>query len=216
MSRRRPLRALLPLAVLVTLLAVGCSDDGDKSDKGQASTTTETAPAEKAERRGRSGKGAKERSGRRKKGATAGKRVSKAELEKERRALRSEAARDRKEDREFDKGFRETPFEKIVGGLPVRKPPLFVEQYITESGRSTVYTAVAPKRFFCGRSAARRKAAVSSFYRDADKLFRRRGVEDFVQVVTPIAETTERLPALAIGRNGKVSLTERGRGKGPC
>ncbi len=211
MPRRRHPHAILALAALGAVLAVGCS--GDDDGKEGASTTTETAPAEKTTTQGGNAEGS--RAGK-KKDATPKRRVSKAELEKERRALRKEAAEDRKEDREFDRAFDETAFEKLVAKLPIREPPLYVEQYITSRDSSTVYTAVASKRFFCGRSAARRKAAVASFYRDADKVFRRGGVEDFVQIVTPIAETTESLPALAIGRKGKVSLTERGRAKGPC
>lgn len=213
MTRRRHPRLLPFLVILIAVLAVGCSGDDEESGKDTASTSTETAPVENTAPRGKRADGPRRG---RAKGETAKKKPSKADLEQERRALKREAAKDRREDREFDKAFNETRFEKIVSELPIRKPPLFVEQYITTRGSSTVYTAVAPKRFFCGRSAARRKAAVSSFYRDANRLFRRRGVDDFALVVTPIAETTESLPALATGRDGKVSLTRRGRAKGPC
>ena len=206
---------ILALAALIAVLAAGCSGDDEDSGKEEASATTQTAPAVKP--KPRNGKAEKRSRGGKKKGkGTVKRRVSKAELEKERRALKREASQDRKEDRKFDRAFDETAFEKLVADLPIRKPPLFVEQYITSRGSSTVYTAVATKRFFCGRSAARRKAAVSAFYRDADRVFRRGGVKNFVQIVTPIAETTERLPALAVGRDGKVSLTKRGRAKGPC
>lgn len=213
MPRRRRLRVFPSLALLVAVLAVGCSDDDEEAGREDASTNPETAAVEKPDPRR---KAADEPRRGKAKGTTAKKKPSKAELEAERRALKREGAQDRKEDREFDRGFSETRFEKIVSELPVRRPPLFVEQYITSKGSTTVYTAVAPRRFFCGRSPARRRAAVSSFYRDADRLFRRRGVKDFVLVVTPIAETTESLPALAMGRDGKVSLTRRGRAKGPC
>lgn len=196
------------------MLAAGCSGDDEDAGKDQASTTAKTAPAEKPKTSDE--KARKGSRGARKKGRAARRKVSKAELEKERRALKREEARDRREDRKFDQSFNETAFEKLVAELPIRKPPLFVEQYITSRGSSTVYTAVAPKRFFCGRSAARRKAAVSAFYEDANRVFRRGGVKDFVQIVTPIADTTESLPALAVGREGKVSLTKRGRAKGPC
>jgi hypothetical protein len=213
MRRHRHLRLLPCLAVLIAGFAVGCSDDDGESGKDSASTTAETAPAEKPDRRPTRAQKSRRGSA---KGDAARRRLSTAELAEERRALKREAAKDRKEDREFDRAFNETRFEKILAELPIRKPPLFVEQYITSGGSSTVYTAVAPKRFFCGRSAARRKAAVSAFYRDADRLFRRRGVEDFAMVVTPVTETIESLPALATGRDGKVSLTRRGRAKGPC
>ena len=216
MPRRRHVRAPFVFLALSASLAVpvGCSHDGGAGGDS-ASTAPKTAPAEKPEPR-RQGEKAGGKARRGKEGRAVESPVSKAELEKERRATRREAARDRAEDRKLDRSFAETPFEKIVSGLPIREPPLFVEQYITSKGSSTVYTAVAPKRFFCGRSPARRKAAVSAFYREADKLFRRGDVDDFVQVVTPIAVTTEELPALAVARNGSVALTKRGRAKGPC
>ncbi|MDQ4049487.1 MAG: hypothetical protein M3131_08940 [Actinomycetota bacterium] len=216
MPRRHQLPAFVALVALAGVLAAGCSGDDEKSGDDKASGTARTAPGDKAKPGRERGKADERPGAGKKKGRTARKRLSKAEIAKERRALKREAEQDRREDREFDRGFRETAFEKLVGQLPIREPPLFVEQYITSRGSSTVYTAVAPKRFFCGRSPARRKAAVTAFYRDAAKLFRRRGVNNFVQVVTPIAETAERLPALATGRNGSVSLTKRGRAKGPC
>ena len=215
MSRRT--LVFLVLAA-VPLLAAGCSDDDD-SEQGSASTV-ETAPVEKPKSRSESGERAKKpaaaKKGGKEKGKTVKRKVSAAELEKEREAIRRETAEDRKQDRAFEREFKGTPLERVVSELPIRKPPLFVEQYITSKGSSTVYTAVDPKRFMCGVSLARRRAAVTAFYRDADRRLRGAGVKGFVQVVTPVAETTARLPALAIGRGGSVSLTARGRAKGPC
>lgn len=212
-------RLLLAVAAAAALLAAGCSGDDESDEK--ASTAQETAPVERPKARSETEapkKGANDKkpeAGKRKRKSdkTA---ATKAEVQKERRAARREEAQDRKADREFDQEFNETPFERTVLELPIRKPPLFVEQYITEKGSTTVYTAVSLKRFLCGRSAAQRKAAVTAFYREADRLFRRRGIRNFVQVVTPVAATTEELPALATGRKGSVQLTARGRAKGPC
>lgn len=214
MPLREHLRATAQLATLVAVVVVvGCGGDDGDSDSERAATTptgTDRAPEpttpSKGGQRG-SGQGD---------GGAARKRPTEADREKERATARKEAERDRREDRAFDRGFRETPFERLVGRLPVREPPLYVEQYITTQNSHTVYTAVDPKRFFCGRTTARRKAAVSAFYRDAEKPFRAAGIDDFVQVVTPLAETTESLPALAVARKGSVSLTRRGRAKGPC
>jgi len=133
----------------------------------------------------------------------------------DKKAERELDRREREEDREFDRHFEETPFEKLLDRLPIRKPPLHVEQYITTQGSHKVYTAVSKKRFLCQMTPHQRLAAVRAFYRHADAVVRRGGVKDFVQVVTPLAETAERLPALAVGRNGSVSLTKRGR-KGAC
>ena len=206
------LRLLLILAALLGVLVAGCSDDDQGSEGADAGTAAETAPVEKPKANGRSGK--TPRKAGKVRGKAAKRRPTEAELARERRAIEKEEAEDKKDDREFDRSFKQTPFEETVATLPIRKPPLFVQQYITDG--NTVYTAVAPKRFFCGRSPARRKVVVAQFYRDADRRFRRRGIENFVKIVTPVAETLEELPALAIGRKGSVSLTKRGRAKGPC
>lgn len=56
-----------------------------------------------------------------------------------------------------------------------------------------------------------RAAAVRAFYRDAEKVFKEKGIRDFVLVVTPLTKTTEQLPPFAVGRNGSTSLTPLGR-----
>lgn len=209
---------LTTLVAVVAVVAIGCGGDDDGSDGERAATsptvTDRAREPDTRERRERAGKNGRGASGKGRGGVK--KRLSKAERERERARERREAERDRKEDREFDRAFRETAFEKLVGQLPVRKPPLYVEQYITQQNSHRIYTAVDPKRFFCGKTPARRKAAVSAFYREASRSFRRRGIDDFVQVVTPLAETVENLPALAVAREGSVSLTKRGRAKRRC
>ncbi len=129
---------------------------------------------------------------------------------------RRERERDREEDRKFDEAFRETRFDKLVAKLPIRKPPLYVEQYITTDGSHKVYTAVNRKRFLCELDAGERRRAVARFYEKADEVFRAGGVEDFVQVVTVTSETADGLPALATARKGSVSLTPLGRARGRC
>lgn len=184
------------IAVLALLLGVsGCSgdDDGDGDGENKAGASTSTT-GDRPERR-RPPPPA-ERDDARREAADA------RQQERELKDLEED-------DREFEESFNETPFERAVHKLPVRNPPLYVEQYITGEGHK-VYTAVDEKRF-CKLSAARRKAAVSSFYRAADRSVRRAGVKDFVQVVTPLAATTDNLPALATGKGGKVSLSRRGR-----
>jgi len=56
-----------------------------------------------------------------------------------------------------------------------------------------------------------RAAAVRAFYRDAEKVVKKKGIRDFVLVVTPLTKTTEHLPPFAIGRDGTASLTPLGR-----
>lgn len=188
------------LAIAITLLALsfavsGCGGDDDAADKPGSSSTATTEAKEDTRPPG------------------------KVRPPKEAKAARAEAAEEeqaarefkdlRQEDREFDRSFRETSFEGLVGKLPIGKPPLYVEQYITGEGHK-LYTAVRRKRF-CKLPAAGREKAVASFFQSADRVFRRAKVKDFEQVVTPLSETIEKLPALATARRNRVSLTSRGR-----
>jgi len=127
-----------------------------------------------------------------------------------------ERDRDRAEEQKFDEPFRRTRFDRLIAKLPIRKPPLYVEQYITTSGSHKLYTAVNRKRFLCDLDVAQRKQAVADFYRTATKVFREGGVNDLVQVVTPASQTTEELPAIAMARDGSVSLTRLGRARDGC
>jgi hypothetical protein len=188
MNRRATILALI--AVLpIAVAASGCNGDDPEKKSGTSTATTSErakAPPPPSER-------------------------DEALREAEEQQQQERELKDlEKEDEKFDEAFEATPFERAVQKLPIRRPPLYVEQYITGEGHK-VYTAVDEKRF-CRMSATRREAAVSSFYRAADRSLRRAGVKDFVQVVTPLAATTEELPALATGRAGKVSLSRRGRG----
>ncbi len=180
-----PLIALLVFA----LGASGCG--GDDSEEKAASTTKEAGDRPKPPRP------PKERDDAR--------REAKEEKQQDRELKDLE-----EEERKFDKSFEETPFERAIQRLPIRKPPLYVEQYITGEGQRKLYTAVDEKRF-CRLSPAQRTKAVTSFYREAKRSLSRSGVKDFLQVVTPLSATTEKLPALATARAGKVSLSRRGR-----
>lgn len=182
------------IAILgLALGASGCSGDDDDGEKkaGASTTTTGDRPARPRPRP------PTERDDARREAADA------KQQERELKDLKED-------DREFEESFKETPFERAVHKLPVRKPPLYVEQYIVTGEGHKVFTGVNEKRF-CRQSAAKRQAAVSSFYRAADRSLRAAGVKDFVQVVTPLAATADNLPALATGRAGKVSLSRRGR-----
>jgi hypothetical protein len=129
---------------------------------------------------------------------------------------RRDRAQDREFDREFDRGFRESAFDKLVARLPIRKPPLYVQQYITTSGSHRVYTAVSRRRFLCRSTPAQRRRAVARFYRDARRVMRAGRVDDFEQVVTVASQTTQKLTALAQAKGGRVALTGPGRERNPC
>jgi len=189
-------RAISTLAVLALAVAVpGCGGEDDpakRTEGGQAPQAGEQNGPEES-RQAKARRLARDRQ----------------DQEREREQLE-------KEEREFDEAFKKSSFDKLLEKLPIRAPPLYVEQYITTENSHKVYTAVDPKRFLCKLTPREREKAVAGFYRSANEVFRGGGVEDFVQVVTPTAETTEKLPALATAGKGSVSLTKRGRGRGPC
>ena len=203
MARKATRPLLLALTAAVLAVVSGCSDDSSEAPTRPARTAdegtttsegrarTETAPAPR--------QGAKaKRGGKRKEGRGGA------------------APSDEEFDREFDEAFAETPFERLVCKLPIRRPPLYVRQYITTGEGHTVYTAVSRRRFFCRMSPAQREEAVRDFFTAADELFRDGGVNDLVQVVIAVGDTSTDPAPLARARRGSISLTKLGRRKRRC
>lgn len=141
----------------------------------------------------------------------------------------------------FGRQFKKSKVDKALDRLPLRKGPLDVLQWVTTdltksldskaererlyrmSARARakrltpkisheVYARVDRKRWY-RMSKRARAAAVRAFYREAEKQFQKKGIRDFVLVVTPLTPTTEHLPAFAIGRGGSASLTPLGRNR---
>lgn len=199
----RPWLPGLFLAALSVVVAfpLGCGGGGRVTEKAKSSSieaTTSTQPPSGRSERARS-KTSKST------GAAAAKKT-----QAKRELMRRERAFDRRATAVLG-----TPFDRLIARLPIRRAPLYVEQYITTQGSHTLYTAVAKQRF-CGMSAQQRVAAVKAFYRAASNAFRSAGINDFVQIVTPQAATTEKLPALAVAKGGSVSLTKLGGARGRC
>lgn len=100
------------------------------------------------------------------------------EGEQERKAAASERELRRLEDksdriddlgwRAFNEQFRKTPFDKGIDKLPLRKPPLDVEQWVTDSPPDKLPTKAARERFY-RMSDRERAAAVRKFYRSGPK-----------------------------------------------
>ena len=174
---------MLALAIAVA----ACSDDDDSGEEGASRTATEEIR--------RSGKSPNPKE-------VAGARQERAD---ERTRQREE---EELEDEKFDQSFEETPFDRLVDKLPLRKPPLHVEQYISGDGH-TLHAAVNRKRF-CALPAARRKRALTSFFESADRTFRRGKVDDLEVVVTPVTEKLDELPALATASGKTVKLAANG------
>lgn len=148
---------------------------------------------------------------------------------------------DRLEDDAADRQFAETDVDRALDRLPLRKPPLDVLQWVlTDTGddlvdadpeqRKRVYELSARERkerfapkpshevharvdrdAWYGMTREQRARAVRSFYREAQKAFAAEGIDDLVLIVAPLNETTEHLPPLAVGRDGKAALTPLGR-----
>ena len=174
---------IAPGLLALTLAVSGCGGGGDSEKKADSSST-------QTPRQPKEAKGARQEA---------------ADKKQQARELKDL----KKDDRKFDQSFEETSFERLVNNLPIGKPPLYVAQYISGDGHK-LYTAVERKRF-CKMSAAERKKAVESFFDTADRSFRRANVTDFQQVVTPLSDSIDKLPALATARQGAVALTSRGR-----
>ncbi len=197
------------LAVALSLSAMGCGGD-ESGDEAAKAATKHAQEAIRLVRRGQLEDAELE----------AAKARRAAEMTKDeparREVARAQAVIDAQRERDFEKDFpKPTGFEKVVDALPIRKPPLYVEQYGTFEDSHRLETAVDRKRFFCGKTPDQRQAAVAAFYRSADRRFRASGIRDFVQVVT-LPGKTGTGPTLAVARQGSVSLTRLGRGRGRC
>lgn len=65
--------------------------------------------------------------------------------------------------RAFDKQFRRTPFDKVVDELPLRKPPLHVQQWVLDSPTDKLRTKAERERFY-RMPERKREAIVKAFY----------------------------------------------------
>lgn len=117
------------------------------------------------------------------------------------------------EDAEFE--IPRTPFDRVVDDLPLHRPPLYVAQLMIDEGSHRLVVRPPARKFFCGRSLDERLRAVRSYYTAADRRMRAAGVRD-LELVVDALRNTGTVRALAVAEKGKVRLTKRGRGAGPC
>ena len=84
--------------------------------------------------------------------------------------------------RAFDEQFRKTPFDRTIEELPLRKPPLDVVQWVTDSPPDKLASKAERERFYRMSDRAR-AAAVKRFYRSAPhKLYARVDRERFFRM----------------------------------
>ena len=79
--------------------------------------------------------------------------------------------------RAFNEQFRKTPFDKGIDKLPLRRPPLHVEQWVTDLPPDKLRNEAARERFYRMSDRAR-AAAVRKFYRSGPKKLYARVDED--------------------------------------
>ena len=98
----------------------------------------------------------------------------------ERELRRGEDRGDRIDDlgwRAFNEQFRKTPFDKGIDKLPLRRPPLHVEQWVTDLPPDKLPNEAARGRFY-RKSDRARADAVRKFYRSGPKKLYARVNED--------------------------------------
>lgn len=109
-----------------------------------------------------------------------------------------------------------SPFGSAVEDLPLGRPPLRVRQYVVNEGANELIARPRAADFFCGKTLNARTASVGAFYRQAQRVFRRRGIDRLTLVVAPLTDEIDGLRPLARSRNGRVTLTARGRAERRC
>lgn len=111
----------------------------------------------------------------------------------------------------------ERAYDRAYDELPFRRGPLKVAQIVTTDGRPGVLDArVEPRSFFCSRTPAQRRAAVSAYYADALAKVRAQGAETLTLRVSRLTDTGVIRDVYATVRGpGTVSLTARGAGPSP-
>jgi len=111
---------------------------------------------------------------------------------------------------ETDSPGSEDPYMRVVLGLGFKQAPLYVQQSISSSDHR-LFVRVNEDAF-CLMGVDERWDAAAAVYGPADEQLRRDGVRDFEFILVPLTDTdpTED-EALALGRNGRLRLTAKGR-----
>lgn len=115
----------------------------------------------------------------------------------------------------LEEEFAQTPFGGAVDELPLRKPPLHVQQFVLEGDSHDLVVRVAPRRFLCDLSAEQRVTAVRAYFTAAERVMRDAGVRDFRLTVDAVRDTGEVRPLARASERG-VHLTARGRDTRSC
>lgn len=103
------------------------------------------------------------------------------------------------------------PFLRLLDDFEFKRAPLFAQQITSSPDRHRLYVGVDGPTY-CLLALDTRRSVVEQVYGPAHRRLRAAGVNDFEFVLVALTERAARLePALAIGRDGAVRLTQRGR-----
>jgi len=192
------------VASLISLVAAAATACGQPAGDGAATTRTGTPdpPAAAGERE---------------------QAVDRANTELRRAARQEDRAAVLRAQRELDELAGEDPdpqaagpgeedgFSRAIAGLRFKQGPLYVQQLLTTTGESRAFAAVL-RDYFCLLTEQARTEAAAAVYGPLQRRMRDEGVADFELIVIPVTQTAPRAEAvLAVGREGRLRLTARGR-----
>jgi uncharacterized protein YjeT (DUF2065 family) len=103
------------------------------------------------------------------------------------------------------------PFQRLLDDFEFKRAPLFAQQITSAPDRHRLYVGVDGPTY-CLLAPDARRSVVEQVYEPADRTLRAAGVTDLEFVLVALTERAARLEqALAIGRDGALRLTQRGR-----
>lgn len=102
-------------------------------------------------------------------------------------------------------------YAEVIGTLRFKQAPLYVQQVATSDSDHRAFVAVFAEQFCLLTTEARTQAA-RAVYEPLERRMRAQDVTDFELVLVPLSESAPtRARALAVGRDGRLALTARGR-----
>jgi hypothetical protein len=105
-------------------------------------------------------------------------------------------------------------FDSVIAMLPIRLPPLPIQQYMTNRGSHRVVIRPTEHDYYC-LPLGRRAAVIAAYSKEATALFKGRGIDGVSFVVDALRATGDVHP-LARARGSSVSLTVLGRRRRSC
>ena len=102
--------------------------------------------------------------------------------------------------------------EQAQAELPVREPPLPIQQYILADGSHDVVARPDLRDFFCIGGPVARRAAIEAYFDRAEETFKRHGIDDFSLTIALNSDTIDDFKVLARASRARgIKLTKRGR-----